>query len=132
MVDLGKTQDKTGQKAPGVEERRAGGQRNYLIGGGAALLLTLASFGAASSGLVYGPALPILLAVLAIAQMSIHLIFFLHLSSAPEEANTILAVVFGVFVIALVVFGSMIIMANLNHEMMGMSPTPSPAMSMQN
>jgi cytochrome o ubiquinol oxidase operon protein cyoD len=120
MADLGQTQDATGQKAPGVGERPAGGRRTYLIGGGAAMLLTLASFGAASSGLVYGPALPILLAVLAIAQMAIHLVFFLHLSSAPEEANTILAVVFGIFVVALVVFGSMIIMANLNHEMMPM------------
>lgn len=128
MADLGQTQDATGQKAPGVEEHRNGGHRTYLIGGGAALLLTLASFGAASSGLVYGPALPILLAVLAIAQMSVHLIFFLHLSSAPEEANTILAVVFGIFVVALVVFGSMIIMANLNHEMMPMNHV----MDMQN
>lgn len=128
MADQGQAQDATGQKAPGVEERPTGGHRNYLIGGGAAMLLTLASFGAASSGLVYGPALPILLAVLAIAQMAVHLVFFLHLSSAPEEANTILAVVFGIFVVALVVFGSMIIMANLNHEMMPMNHL----MNMQN
>jgi len=128
MTDLGNMQDATGQKAPGVAAGKQGGRRTYLIGGACAMLLTLASFGAASSGLIYGPALPILLAVLAIAQMGIHLVFFLHLSSAPEEANTVLAVVFGIFVVTLVVFGSMIIMANLNHEMMPMNA----AMVMQN
>jgi cytochrome o ubiquinol oxidase operon protein cyoD len=108
-------------KAPGVEAQGRGGVRAYLIGGALAFGLTLASFAAASSGLVYGPAVPILLAVLAIAQMGIHLVFFLRLSSAPEETNTLLALVFGIFVVGLVIFGSMIIMANLNHQMMPVS-----------
>lgn len=105
---------------PGVGDHERGGRQNYLVGGAAALILTLASFAAASTGAIYGPSVPILLGVLAIAQMGVHLVFFLHLSSAPEESNTALAVVFGIFVVALVVFGSMIIMADLNHEMMPM------------
>ncbi len=122
MSDSDKAAPSTRQNAPGVKERGTGGHRVYLIGGAGALLLTLASFAAASSRLVYGPAVPILLAVLAIAQMGIHLVFFLRLSSAPEESNTLLALLFGVFVVALVVFGSLIIMSNLNGQMM---PTPS-------
>lgn len=104
--------------APGGGTRE--GARAYLIGGVAAFGLTIASFAAASTGWIYGPSVPILLAVLAIAQMGVHLIFFLHLSSAPEEYNTILAVVFGIFVVGLVVFGSLIIMADLNYQMMPM------------
>jgi cytochrome o ubiquinol oxidase operon protein cyoD len=121
MPEIGEAQESEHQKAPGDAEHGRGSPRNYLIGGAAAVLLTLASFGAASSGLVYAPALPILLAVLAIAQMGIHLVFFLRLSSAPEETNTLLALVFGIFVVGLVVFGSMIIMTDLNHGMKPMN-----------
>jgi cytochrome o ubiquinol oxidase subunit IV len=90
------------------------------IGAGFATILTLASFWASSTQLIYGPGVPILLGVLAIAQMGVHLVFFLHISSAPDQTNNFLALAFGIFVVGLVVFGSMIIMANLNHAMMPM------------
>ena len=68
--------------------------------------------------MVWQPGVPILLAALAIGQMGVHLVFFLHVSSGPEATNNILALAFGVFVVALVVFGSIIIMANLDANMM--------------
>ena len=64
--------------------------------------------------------MPVLLGTLAIAQMGVHVAFFLHISSAPDQANNFLALAFGVFVSALVIFGSMLIMSNLNHNMMPM------------
>lgn len=85
-----------------------------------ALALTLASFWAAGSSLVWAPAVPVLLAALAIGQMGVHLVFFLHISSGPEGANNILALAFGIFVVGLVVFGSIVIMANLDGRMMPM------------
>jgi cytochrome o ubiquinol oxidase operon protein cyoD len=94
--------------------------QGYLLGFGLAILLTLASFGAAMTHAVWAPGLAILLAVLAIAQMGVHLVFFLHVSSSPDSANTILALAFGIFVVGLVVFGSIIIMANLNTHMLPM------------
>ena len=72
------------------------------------------------AGLVWGPGVPVLLAALAIGQMGVHLVFFLHISSGPEGTNTILALAFGVFVVALVVFGSLVIMANLDAGMVTM------------
>jgi cytochrome o ubiquinol oxidase operon protein cyoD len=89
------------------------------MGLAASIVLTLASFWAAGTGLVWGPGVPVLLAALAIGQMGVHLVFFLHISSGPEGTNNILALAFGVFVVALVVFGSLIIMANLDARMMG-------------
>jgi cytochrome o ubiquinol oxidase subunit IV len=94
--------------------------QSYVIGLGLATVLTLASFGAAVMHWVWAPGLPVLLAVLAIAQMGVHLVFFLHVSSSPDSVNTVLALAFGIFVVGLVVFGSMIIMANLNDYMMPM------------
>lgn len=106
--------------APGVHVQTHGSRRSYLIGLAYAGALTLASFWAASTNLVYAPGVPILLGVLAIAQMGVHLVFFLNFSSAADQTNNFLALAFGVFVVALIVFGSLIIMGNLNHAMMPM------------
>ena len=104
--------------APGVHVQTHGSRGSYLVGLGYAVILTLASFWAASTNLVYAPGVPILLGVLAIAQMGVHLVFFLNISSAADQTNNFLALAFGMFVVALIVFGSLLIMGNLNHAMM--------------
>jgi cytochrome o ubiquinol oxidase operon protein cyoD len=117
MSDAGSAQG----AAPGVSEHRPVRARSYLIGLLYAVVLTLASFWASSTSVIYAPGVPILLAVLAVAQMGVHLVFFLHISSAPDQTNNLLALAFGIFVVGLIVFGSMLIMANLNHAMIPMS-----------
>jgi cytochrome o ubiquinol oxidase operon protein cyoD len=105
-------------RAPGSHRSSRERLRSYLTGFGLAVMLTAASFAASSSHEVWGPSIPVLLAVLAIAQMGVHLVFFLHISTSPDSTNNILALAFGVFVVGLVIFGSLIIMANLNYNMM--------------
>ena len=107
-------------QAPGSNEESGANLQSYLIGYGFALMLTLASFWVSSTNLIYPPGIPILLGVLAIAQMGVHLVFFLHISSAPDQTNNFLALAFGIFITGLIVFGSMMIMANLNRQMMPM------------
>ena len=109
-----------GQERPGDPPDWKSGLVKSLMGLAASIVLTLASFWAAGTHSVWGPGVPVLLAALAIGQMGVHLVFFLHISSGPEGTNTILALAFGVFVVALVVFGSLIIMANLDAGMTGM------------
>jgi cytochrome o ubiquinol oxidase operon protein cyoD len=104
-------------ETPGQTPDVPAGLLKYLLGLGAALALTLASFWAAGTHSVWAPGVPVLLAALAIAQMGVHLVFFLHISSGPEGTNNILALAFGVFIVGLVVFGSMIIMASLDAGM---------------
>jgi cytochrome o ubiquinol oxidase operon protein cyoD len=58
--------------------------------------------------------------VLAIAQMGVHLVFFLHITTGPDDANNVLALAFGLLIVFLVIAGSLWIMANLNHNMMPM------------
>ena len=106
--------------APGAVDERHGNLQSYVIGLVLATGLTLASFGAAGTQLVWGPGIPVLLAVLAIAQMGIHLVFFLHISSAPDQTNNFLALAFGVMVVGLVIVGSLWIISNLNANMMPM------------
>ena len=96
------------------------GVGSYLIGLGLATLLTLVSFFIARTTLVWEPSIPVALAVLAIAQMGVHLVFFLHITTGPDNVNNVLALAFGVLIVFLVIAGSLWIMANMNHNMMPM------------
>jgi cytochrome o ubiquinol oxidase subunit IV len=105
--------------APGEDGSEVfAGLTKYFIGLGLAIVLTVASFWAAGTGLIYGPAVPIALAVLAIAQMGVHLVFFLRITTAPDNTNNILALAFGILIVTLVVAGSLWIMSHLDHNMM--------------
>jgi len=87
--------------------------RPYLLGLLLAMILTATSFWAADSSVLWPPGVPIGLAVLAIAQMGVHLVFFLHITTGPDNTNNVLALAFGVLIVFLVVAGSLWIMANL-------------------
>ena len=110
--------------APGEEAEDpravATGVRGYLIGLALATILTAASFWAAGSDVIYGPGIPVALIALAVAQMGVHLVFFLHIDTSPDSTNNVMALAFGVLIVILVVAGSLWIMANLNHNMMPM------------
>jgi cytochrome o ubiquinol oxidase operon protein cyoD len=110
--------------APGDEALDGGGfaQRilGYLTGLGLAILLTATSFFVAGTNLVWEPSIPVALVVLAIAQMGVHLVFFLHITTGPDNTNNVLALAFGVLIVVLLMGGSLWIMANLNHNMMPM------------
>jgi cytochrome o ubiquinol oxidase operon protein cyoD len=94
--------------------------QGYLIGLGLAVLLTLASFYVARTQEIWGPSIPIALLVLAIAQMGIHLVFFLHITTAPDNTNNVLALAFGLLIVGLIVLGSLWIMYHLNQNMLPM------------
>mgnify|MGYP001600348488 FL=1 len=110
--------------APG-EERRGGhvvieDVRGYVVGLLLAAGLTAASFHVTGTDAIWRPAVPVALVVLAIAQMAIHLVFFLHISTGPDSTNNVMALAFGVLVVGVVIIGSLWIMANLNANMMPM------------
>jgi cytochrome o ubiquinol oxidase operon protein cyoD len=99
-----------------IAQRVAG----YLTGLGLAILLTATSFFVAGTDLVWQPSIPVALVVLAIAQMGVHLVFFLHITTGADNTNNVLALAFGVLIVILVIGGSLWIMANLNDNMMPM------------
>ena len=95
---------------------------SYVIGLGLALVLTGVSFWVASTGTLWGPGVATGLVVLAIAQMGVHLVFFLHITSGPDNTNNVLALAFGVLIVCLVMIGTIFIMSHMNANMM---PDPS-------
>ena len=94
---------------------------SYIVGLGLALLLTGVSFWVASTSSLWGPGVAVGLVVLAVAQMGVHLVFFLHITSGPDNANNVLALAFGVLIVLLVMVGTIWIMAHMNANMT-MSP----------
>jgi cytochrome o ubiquinol oxidase operon protein cyoD len=92
----------------------------YLIGFALAAALTIVSFYLARSTLVWEPSIPIALSVLAITQMGVHLVFFLHITTGRDSVNNLMALAFGVLIVMLLVFGSLWIMRHLNHNMLPM------------
>jgi cytochrome o ubiquinol oxidase operon protein cyoD len=108
--------------APGDQNKVdvVAGTKGYFLGVALATILTAASFWAAGTGLIWAPGVPIALGVLAIAQMGVHLVFFLHISTGPDNTNNILALAFGIMIVILVVVGSLWIVSNLNHNMLPM------------
>ena len=108
--------------APGDEDEGRIGPRliGYVIGLGLALLLTATSFFVAGTDLVWQPSIPVAIIVLAIAQMGVHLVFFLHITTGADNTNNVLALAFGILVVVLVIGGTLWIMANLNHNLLPM------------
>ena len=116
-----------GDIAPGYEsadgegpESVRDGVRSYLLGLALAIGLTIASFWIARTHIIYGPSVPVALVALAVAQMGIHLVFFLHITTAPDNTNNVLALALGVLIVFVLVFGTVWVMAHMNHNMMSM------------
>ena len=114
--------DNSVDTAPGDEGSGEGAAGHdistYVIGLALAVGLTCVSFFIARTTLVWTPSIPVALAVLAVAQMGVHLVFFLHITTGADNLNNTLALAFGLLIVFLVLGGSIWIMAHMNHNMM--------------
>jgi cytochrome o ubiquinol oxidase operon protein cyoD len=117
--------DASYDRAPGdestpveTEETGSAGVLVYTIGLVLSVILTATSFWAANTTLLWGPGVALGLAVLAVAQMGIHMVFFLHITTGPDNTNNVLALAFGLLIVTLVVVGSISIMTDLNDNLM--------------
>ncbi|GGA02495.1 cytochrome o ubiquinol oxidase subunit IV [Dyella caseinilytica] len=106
---------------PGLETQESHGTwRGYVIGYGLAIILTLAAFAIAPSKNMAPFSIEAALVVLAIAQMIVHLIFFLHINTAPEQKTNVLAFAATILIITIVMVGSLWIMSHLASNMVPM------------
>jgi cytochrome o ubiquinol oxidase operon protein cyoD len=99
----------------------------YSLGLALAVILTATSFWVANTSLLWAPGVMLGLTVLAIAQMGVHLVFFLHITTGPDNTNNVLALAFGLLIVTVMVVGSLWIMSNLS----GMMPTELPNLPMR-
>jgi cytochrome o ubiquinol oxidase operon protein cyoD len=117
------TLDHREDHAPGDEPVESAGHwiANANLGLLFSVILTAAAFVLAGTHVIYGPAVPVGLLVLAIAQMGVHLVFFLHITTGPDNTNNVLALAYGILVVFLIVIGSIWIMNHLQENMMPMN-----------
>jgi cytochrome o ubiquinol oxidase operon protein cyoD len=102
----------------GAEGKTASNAGIQTIGLVLAVALTAISFWVANTSLLWAPGVLLGLAVLAVAQMGVHLVFFLHITTGPDSTNNVLALALGILIVLLVAAGSIWIMADLNENMM--------------
>jgi cytochrome o ubiquinol oxidase subunit IV len=122
MSDGHNAHDDVGDVGPGFMEAAdrsvSESVQGYLLGLLLASLLTVASFYVLRSDLIWAPGIVVMLVVLAVAQIGVHLVFFMHLTTAPDNTNNVLALAFGVLIVVLIIGGSIWIMNNLDARMM--------------
>jgi len=100
-----------------------GSVQSYLIGFFLSVVLTAIPFGLIMSGaLPSGTAIPLCVGF-GVVQMVVHLVYFLHMNAASSRSWNMAALVFTVIIVAMVVGGSLWVMAHLDANMMpGMNP----------
>lgn len=101
-----------------AESNSHGTYKSYILGFILSIALTLLSYFAATSGsftvaITYG-----LITLLAVAQLFVQLIFFLHLNSSEGGKWNLASFVFTVLIVAILVIGSLWVMHNMNYNMM--------------
>jgi cytochrome o ubiquinol oxidase operon protein cyoD len=96
-----------------------GGAGSYLVGFVLAVALTVVPFWAVMKGLVHGAQAVELIMGLAVVQILVHLRYFLHITGKTDRW-TLQALVFTLFVLGIVLGGSVWVMHNMNANMMPM------------
>jgi cytochrome o ubiquinol oxidase operon protein cyoD len=95
-----------------------GSLNSYIVGFILSLGLTALSFGAVMAGVLPRDMMLPAITSLAVAQLLVQLLFFLHLGTAHEQRNNTVIFLLTTLLIATVVAGSLWVMHNANVNMM--------------
>ncbi|MBV8122996.1 MAG: cytochrome o ubiquinol oxidase subunit IV, partial [Paucibacter sp.] len=96
--------------------------RGYLIGFALSVVLTAVPFWLVMSGTLDSKvATALAVMALAVVQIVVHMVFFLHMNAKVEGGWSMLAMIFTLVLVVITLSGSMWVMYHLNHNMM---PTP--------
>ena len=100
-----------------------GSLKSYTIGFVLAVILTAIPFWLVMGNVIEKSSIAgMVLLGLAVVQIVVHMVYFLHMNSKSEGGWTILALIFTIMVVVIMLAGSLWVMYHLNHNMMpGMS-----------
>ena len=108
---------------PGAHGGAHGSRKSYITGFLLAIALTIVPFGLVMTHASVGT--PLLIAVFAMAQILVHIVYFLHVNRSVEQRWNLVALVFTGIVVGIILGGSIWIMHNLYVNMMpGMMQGP--------
>ncbi|HIL91809.1 MAG TPA: cytochrome o ubiquinol oxidase subunit IV [Cycloclasticus sp.] len=93
--------------------------REYMIGFGLSVVLTIIPFWLVMGEIIEHKGLTIFIVVIfGIAQMLVHMVYFLHLNATSEDGWNIISLTFTVLLVAIAVAGSVWVMYSLDTNMM--------------
>lgn len=95
-----------------------GSRNSYLTGFVLSAVLTIIPFWLVMSGTMSGTSAIWMIGFFAAVQVFVQVYFFLHMDFSPEQRNTLFSFLFTLFVVAIVMVGSLWIMHNANEHMM--------------
>jgi cytochrome o ubiquinol oxidase operon protein cyoD len=93
-----------------------GSRKSYVVGFLLAIALTIVPFGLVMSHSSIGT--PLIIAVFALLQIGVHVVYFLHVNRSEEQRWNLMALVFTAIVVCIIIGGSLWIMHNLYINMM--------------
>lgn len=102
--------------------------RGYLTGFVLSVVLTAIPFALVMTGFLDATTTAIIVLGMALLQVVVHMIFFLHMTTRAEGGWSFLALMFTLVVVIVTLAGSIWVMYHMNANMMPMSPA---AMSQQ-
>lgn len=100
------------------EEEGHGSLSGYITGFVIAVLLTAASFGLVMRGALPPQSAMLVLAVLALAQIVVHLVFFLHLNTSSGQPWNVMALCYTAVASVILIGGTVWVMHNVSMNMM--------------
>jgi cytochrome o ubiquinol oxidase operon protein cyoD len=93
--------------------------REYMIGFGFSAILTIIPFWLVMGEVIDHKGLTIFIVVIfGVAQMLVHMVYFLHLNATSEDGWNIISLAFTIMLVAIAVAGSVWVMYNLDNNMM--------------
>ncbi|RKF30593.1 cytochrome o ubiquinol oxidase subunit IV [Paraburkholderia fungorum] len=101
-----------------LHEEGHGSLSGYIIGFVLAVVLTAASFGLVMNGMLEPRSAMIVLAVLALAQIVVHLVFFLHLNTSSGQRWNVMALCYTAVAAIILIGGTVWVMHNVSMNMM--------------
>ncbi|AGC03522.1 cytochrome o ubiquinol oxidase protein CyoD [Candidatus Blochmanniella chromaiodes str. 640] len=93
-------------------------QKSYLIGFVLSLVLTIVPFFMVTYDTINKKILINIIVFCSIMQIIVHLIFFLHLGNVSNQAWNLISLIFTIFIVFILVLGSVWIMTHLHHNLM--------------
>lgn len=96
-----------------------GSLRSYVTGFALSVVLTAIPFWLVMSGVLDSKiATEVAIMTLAVAQITVHMVYFLHMNARSEGGWTIMALAFTLILVVIVLLGSLWIIYHLNANMM--------------
>ena len=95
-----------------------GSVKEYVVGLLLSVVLTVVPFGIIMLDIMSGTPAVVVILVCAVAQLMVQLVFFLHMNTSSEQLWNTTSAMFIVVLVAIVIVGSIWIMAHLNHNML--------------